>query len=77
MMKITYATVHVRIGAPYNKTLSKPFKVKDGQGFMTQGMKLGNIMLMEFVENHFDRPTAKDYKKIAQISEIKVNRFKF
>ena len=75
-MKIKYATVVVRIGEPFNQTIPYTFKVKDGQGYIAQGMAIGRYLQMRFVEDHFDKPTKKDYKNIENISEIKVNRFR-
>lgn len=75
-MKIKHAITKVRIGAPYNETLSYPFKVKEGQGYIQQGISYGRMLIAEFVETHFNHPTSKDYHYIESISEIKVDRFK-
>ena len=76
-MKIKYAIVNVRISSPYNETLSKPFRVKEGQSYITQGMNFGKALIADFVEQHYSNPTPKDYRFIESISEIHVKRFSF
>ena len=73
-MRILYATVHVYVGHPYNCRFDKAFRVKQGESYMRQGIKLGNIMLAEFVESQFRNPKSKDYDYIDSISTIKVDR---
>ena len=74
-MKITHASVVVRIGEPYNRNIIQPFRVKEGSSYIKQGYLLGRVIVAEFVEHNFNKPTAKDYRYIENISEIKVKRY--
>ena len=74
-MKISYASVVVHIGAPYNRNIVQSFKVKEGSSYIKQGMLLGRILISEFVEHNFSKPTQKDYRYVENISKIKVKRY--
>lgn len=74
-MKIRYGVVTIHIGKPYDHHEAMTFKVKEGSSYISQGMKLGKIAIIDFVEKNFRNPKPKDFRYIESISEIKVNRF--
>lgn len=74
-MRIKYGVVTIHIGKPYDHHEAMTFKVKEGSSYISQGMKLGKIAIIDFVEKNFHNPKPKDFRYVESISEIKVDRF--
>ena len=75
-MRIKYATVVVKICAPYNKTLEKTFAVKEGTSYIRQGYSWGQYLITKFIEESLHNPSPIDFRRALENSEIQVKRFK-
>ena len=75
-MKIKFAHVAVRIGAPYFKTLEKSFSVKEGNSYIKEGYLWAHYLVVKFVEENIKNSSSKDVERVLENSTIQVKRFK-